>query len=375
RSLWKNGEYLARMVTDPMAEGPVSMRIQPVHPRRLASPAQQAGNPNVFAGIEFDALTRPTRYWIADARIDGQNISATYDPWPADLVIHEFIIEEEDQARGIPWFNTGLQPSADLRDYDDQVQDAARQIADQCGILYTESLDVPPAQVASAIKVQRRTIKAAPPGWKPFVYPAAQPAVQYPDYRAERQRELVRPVGMPLMMIRLDCARYNYSSARLETQNYYRAVAGFQQWMSGSQRSTGTLNRLVDEVARESRFSVPALRRRPPRVRYQWTWPPRPHVDPSKESDAEKTALDTRTLTLTDALAARGRDLETQVAMLSRERDLLTQAGLPLPSWMREEPTPAAQPANAQPSKTPPTRADLDAIEDRITSLEAEPHG
>ena len=48
------------------------------------------------------------------------------------------------------------------------------------------------------------------------------------------------------------------------------------------------------------------LRNRPARVRYQWTWPQLPHVDPKKEGDAEKIALENKTLSLTDALAARG---------------------------------------------------------------------
>lgn len=362
RSLWKCGEFLGQIVTDSKADGPVKMRIKPVHPRRLGTPAQYAADSSMFMGIRFDTLGRPTQYHLADSTVSGQQFSVNYTPVPADLVVHEFVLEEEDQARGIPWLNTGLSPAADLRDYDDQVQDAARQSADQHGMLYAEASDnLPVWTIPESTTIERRTYKMCPPGWKPFVYPAVQPPVQYPDYRAERQRELGRPVGMPLMMIRLDCARYNFSSARLETQNYYRAVAGLQCWLSGTQRSTGTLNRLVDEVAREGRFSVPAIRRRPAVVAYQWTWPSRPHVDPQKEAGAEETALTTRTLTLTDALAARGRDLETHVETLRREREVLVAAGLPLPAWMQE--TPAARPGSQSAGAS--AKDDSDAEEDR----------
>ncbi|MFA7254134.1 MAG: phage portal protein [Patescibacteria group bacterium] len=339
RSLWKNGEYIARLITDPSAEGPVTLRLKPIHPRRLATPMDLTGDPNVFMGIRLDALGRPARYYISAATASGAPTLAINNPdiVPPDLLIHEFIAEEEEQLRGIPWANTSLQPSADLRDYDDQIQDAARQIADQSALLYTEHPDAQVWTNPESTSVERRTIKMVPPGWKPFTYPATMPPVQYPEYRGERQREIGRPQGMPLLMIRLDSSKHNYSSARLDTQTYGRAVSGLQYWISGTEQSYGTLNRLVDAIAQEARFSDPALRRRPRVVKYKWTWPTRPHVDPAKEALAEATSLENRTLTLTDALAARGKSLEAHIATLQRERDLLEEAGLPIPAWLKEE--------------------------------------
>lgn len=339
RSLWKNGEFIDRLITDPNAEGPVKLRLKPIHPRRLATPIDRTGDPNVFMGIRFDSLGRPAQYYVETATpIGGQAIGlAGYETLPPDLLIHEFIAEEEEQARGIPWLNTALQPSADLRDYDDQVQDAARQMADQSALLYTDHPDAQVWQNPESTTVERRTIKMIPPGWKPWNYTASMPPVQYPDYRGERQREVGRPIGMPLLMIRLDSSKHNYSSARLDTQTYARAVGGLQYWLSGTEQSYGTLNRLVNVIAAESRFSVHALRRRPARVTYKWTWPARPHVDPAKEAMAEATSLENRTLTLSDALAARGKSLEAHIETLKRERDLLEAAGLPVPAWLREE--------------------------------------
>jgi capsid protein len=331
RNLPRCGEFLARIVTDSTAPGPVSMRLRPTPPRRLASPTDQAANPRLRMGIEFDRLDRPVRYWIAEDSADGY--TTTYEPWPPELIIHEFWIDEEEQARGFPWFNPSLQPSADLRDYDDQVQDAARTMADQSALLYNENPETP-CVTPGTTTVQRRTIKMAPPGWKPFVYPATQPPVQYPDYRAERQREIGRPFCMPLMIVRLDSSKHNYSSARFDGQSYARFVAGIQLWLSGSDQSYGTLNRLLDEVLREARFSAPILRRRPPKVSYKWTWPSRPHVDPLKERAAVEVGLRTRSLSLTDALAAEGKSIDTHIETLKREQQKFQAAELPLPAWM-----------------------------------------
>lgn len=335
-NLWKCGEFLATIGTVSDADGPVKMRIQPTHPRRLTSPAEYAGDTSVCMGIRFDGNRSPSQYYIAKESVSGEYTISTWDvdPYPPDLVIHEFLAEEEDQARGIPFANSVLPAAADLRDYDAQVQDAARQMADQSALLYTDHPDAELWTAPETVEVERRTVRMAPPGWKFAQYNASQPPVQYPEYRAERHREFGRPVGMPLLMVRLDASNHNYSSARLDTQIYRRSIAGIQTWLSGSDKSYGTLNRLVDELIREARFSIPVLQNRPDRVVYQWTWPTLPHVDPMKEASAEQLGLVNRTITLSDALASRGRDLQSHVAILNRERQAFDNAEIPHPKWM-----------------------------------------
>ncbi len=333
RSLWKCGEYLSQFVTVP-TDGPVGLRLRPVPPRDLRSPIDMTGRPDVFMGIRFDGFGRPAAYHIA--RQHGMGLMAMnlgkYDTVPADLMIHEFILEEEDQARGIPWLNTGLQPSADLRDYDDQVQDAARQMADQTGMMYSDHADLAPWEASESTTIERRMWNMAPPGWKPFVYPATQPPVQYPEYRAERSREIGRPMGIPLLMFRLDSSKHNYSSARLDTQAYRRSLSSAQIWLSGGVQGVGVLGRLVDEVAKEARFSVPALRRKAATVVYQWTWPALPHVDPNKEATADDKRLKNLTLSLSDAAAAQGMSLEGHIQKLVRVRKLLEENNIPVPA-------------------------------------------
>jgi capsid protein len=327
------GEFIAQIATDNRSDGPVKMRIRPKHARELVNPMDRAGDPRLVMGVEFESteLDRPQRYWFSKPSVDGY--STVTEPWPPDLVIHEFLLKEEKQARGFPWLTPSLQPAADLRDYDDQVQDASRQMADQFGMLYNENPDeVWPTPESST--VERRTIKMAPPGWKPFVYTAGPPPVQYPDYRAERQREIGRPMSMPLMIMRLDASRHNYSSARFDGQGWARFVRWVQYFISGTDKSYGTLNRLVDLVLAEARFKVPALRIRPTSVVYQWTWPVRPHVDPLKEAAASEKRLLIGTATLTSELAENGVTLDSHIRTRASEIKKYKAAGLPLPAHM-----------------------------------------
>jgi lambda family phage portal protein len=363
RNLWKCGEFLARIATDPNAEGPVKMRILPTHVRRLVNPATAAGDPYVVMGIRFNQLGRPAQYYISDAPISGQGYSINAVPYPADLVIHEFLMdEEEDQARGIPLLNTGLTPAAELRDYDAAVQHASRRAAENNGMMYSDHADAQFWDSPEETTLEPGSIPMAPPGWKPFAFPATQPAAQYPDFRAERMRELGRPVGMPLLIIRLDASKHNYSSARLDTQCYRRATNGIQCWLSGTDRSVGTLNRLVDLVGAEARFTVRALRQRPKEVTYHWTWPAMPHVDPQKEANAEETSLKNRTATLEDALAARGKTLDGHIAQLQRIQKKFVDAKLPMPEWLVDAKQAAAAAASGRQNN--PTTIPVDEEEE-----------
>ena len=325
RNLWICGEYLAQQVTQYVAPGPVKMRINPIHPRRLGTPPEFAAAENMVLGVRLSGEGQPQQYHIAQVRRHGtaEVTTGKYDPIPADMIYHGFLLREDDQVRGVPWLAAALQTIADLRDYDLQVLDAARQAADQSIHWYTDHPDAPFLEVNESVEIERRMQSTGPPGWKPMQLVPAQPSTQYVDYRRERQAELGRPVGMPLMMVRLDSARHNYSSARFDGQVYLRVVQGVQAWLAD-----GDLREMFDAVCREGELAG-ELPPRPKRVDLGWTWPVPPHVDPKKEADSERIRLESGTLPYSDALAAQGLDIETVIAKRKRENEMLEAAGLP----------------------------------------------
>jgi len=329
RDLWAGGgEILGQKVTKQTAAEPVKMRIRMLPSRRLGTPADQVGDPNVVLGIHFTDDGEPLRYWISKPERFGlYELSITYEPVPAEDMIHEFLLQEEDQARGVPWLACSLEPIGELRDYDAQVLDAARAAADWAVVIGTKHPDAPFVNIGSeSTTIERRTISSLPPGYEATSLTPPQPATQYVNYRRERQAEIGRPVSMPLMMVRLDSSGHNYSSARFDGQVYYRALRGIQHWLSGGPQNRGVLNDLVDEVAREARFALPA---RPENVRYEWTWPVPPHVDPAKEGMGERIGLENGTLSFADACMARGTDEDTLIAKHLRTNEKRVAADLP----------------------------------------------
>lgn len=321
---WKSGEFFEQKVSASSDESPITLRLLGINPKRVDTPADVIGAGNVVLGIESNRDGRPLRYYVQDSVRFGPYAAygTNYTPVPRDLMLHGFWQDEEDQVRGFPWLSSSLPAAADLRDYDDQVLDAARSAADHAICLHTTHPDAPFIEISEEVEVSRRTYKTMPPGWTPFQLQPGQPAANYVEYRRERQAELGRSRNMPLMIIRLDASKHNYSSARFDSQNYQRGNVCIQAGL------TVYLFELVADVARELALAAKArdprveavLANPPADVQYAFTgWPVRPHVDPVKERNAHQVGLQTLQESLHDVLATEGKDFEQHMRTLERE--------------------------------------------------------
>lgn len=356
--LWTCGEFLTQILTDSTADTDVACRLYGIHPRRLIDPV---GGMDTRLGIKTTDTGKPISYFVQEFDSDGLfQISTKPLEIPAGDIIHGFRAIEPNQLRGFPWLAPSLPAVADLRDYDVQVLDAARAAASNSVFLYTDHPDAPFLNVNESVSVPRNTISMAPPGWKPDQMQAHQPMAIYADYRRERFRDLGRAVNMPLMTVMLDSSQHNYSSARFDGQIYQRGIKALQAWIERI-----ALSRLLAIVTRELELAG-RLPTRPASVKPVWTWTPAPHVDPQKEANALDTKLKNHSATLTDALAADGKELETHIAQLKREREMLIEAGInPDPVNMNGA---GAPPADGEtPAPMPAAkRAEIEAIVEAV---------
>lgn len=342
RSLWSAGEYLAQIIVDDDADGPVKTRLLVLHPRRLATPPLAAGDSTIFMGVKRNELGKPLDYMILgppDRILPGQ-LPTDYKSIPAKDIIHEFRVLEAGQVRGLPWLVTGLQPIADMRDFDNEVLDAARAAADNGAVMTTNHPEAHFVEVNETTEIERRTLTALPPGYDLKQMVPQQPATGYLDYHDEQLRKVGRPVGMPLMMIKLDSRKHNYSSARFDGQIYERATKTLRAWLART-----TLDRLVALVAVEARLKegFPVA---PEDVHYHWNWPAFPHVDPAKEDKAATERLKNTTSTLRDECADRGKDWEDVLDQQAKEQAKREELGLP--------PLPEMLGVSAEPELEPP---------------------
>jgi capsid protein len=289
---------------------------------------------NVHSGVETDGLGRVIHYH-------------TYDPGnpmakqrlPAELCLHYYRRKFAFQRRGYPGFASVLQPAADLRDYDDQVQDAARAAADHAVFFYTDHPDAEYMEPRDKnLPVRRRVQKYIAPGWKPGSVAANQPAATYKDFRKEKQTDIGNVLEMPWMILRKDASNHNMSSARFDGSRYAKAVERIQAKLE-RRFLTPMIRRLVriaqytkvlGPTPRQTRFEKLAFEFPNIVLPLSWTWPKPPPVDNLKDAMAERIKLENGTLALSEAIVADGRRPDETLRIRSKDNQALQKAGLPV---------------------------------------------
>jgi lambda family phage portal protein len=321
--VWTVGDYLWQIVTDREAKGPIQSRVLLIHPRRMTTPYDKTGDDSVVLGVRRSKTGKPLSYYIEEApQGEGlQRYSLEYAEVPAADMVHGFEHLDSEQVRGFPWLTSCLPVVAELRDYDQQVLEAAKMAAALAVLLFARNPDVGFAVVNETTEIESGTMKTLPPGYEAMQVTPHQPPAVYRDFRAERMRELGRPVGMPLLTVNLDARGHSWSSARLDRDVYH---SGLRVQQGGINR-TG-LNRLLDVVRREAELALLIPMRSD--VKYVWTWPVFSSIDPLKEAKGATERLQSGTSTLAQECAALGEDWEEVIEQRKREQEGLRKAGL-----------------------------------------------
>lgn len=322
-SCWRNGEWLDQLVYPSNAQGPVKLRLHSIETNRLCTPTTSQAADDVVLGVRRDELRNPLEYWISDDWGAGM----AGDWYPSDFLIHGYEQIDAGQARGLAWSQTGLPIAADVRDYDDQVMDAARSMADQALVAHTKHPDAEYRALTKdekTVRIRRRQINHLAPGWELSPTHATQPAAQYKEHRQERRGDLGLGKGVPSMMVRLDARDHNYSSARFDRGNLHESAKHVRATIYNPE--IVWLFRLVIAEGILARAIGPA----PRRYRIELIWPPMPQIDEDKSSRAEERYLSNGTLSYDAACKLRhGRRARDVIRQRARDARALEESGLP----------------------------------------------
>lgn len=315
----------------PTNDTPIRLRLQSIHPRRLDTPPTRGANGReVVLGVEVDEEGIPTAYWVDRNQEFSRRLTRNFQRIEARNVIHGYEVDEPDQIRGVPWMASALPVLADLRDYDAEVLEAARQAAQHGVTWFTDHEDVEPFQGEATKEIERGQHEMGPPGWKPMQLQPGQPKDSYPEYRKERARDLGRPISMPGMVVRQDASDSSFSSSRMVGQMYENPIRSVRGWLQRIE-----LDPLLADVEREGRLAGELPTQRPGQIRARWVWPPtiKRSADPDKESRGAERRLKTRISTLADELADSGQTVRGQIREIQRIQREFEEAGLEVPTF------------------------------------------
>jgi lambda family phage portal protein len=314
--LWYHGEFLCQ---DILGNYAMEYRLLDIGADRLDFASRMKGD--VVMGVEVNKTGQPIAYWIKEDDYSGRS-----KPIAASLIHHGFRRRFAGQLRGIPILAGGLQPVADLRDYETQVMDAARSAADGATWLVTDHPDAKyvPLKPTDTWANMRRTARAAAPGWKPMSVSATQPAATHRNFKEDKERDIGLPAEMPLMILRHDSSKHNLSSARYDGVRYSRSISRVQKWFD-RRILNSALNRLITLSRLDGTLRIDS----PKQLKIRWSWPKPPSNDPFKEAMASRIRLENGTASLSEEIANTGGRPDQVIDQRRRDNEDLEANGLP----------------------------------------------
>jgi len=325
RNLCTSGSFV-NLFAQTDRDGPAKFGWSGIHCRRMNTPANIAGLPDIAFGQKLTIGGKTIEYYFAKHSRLGVGLfdSTDYDTVPARLVQHRYVAHEPEQLTGFPWLTSCLDTVANLRQYDHFVMQAAKLAANSAQSLQTSNpeLAVDPQDLTGVILDWEPTsVNIAPKGWAWVSHQSTQPSTQYTQFRHERLRELGLALGMPLMMVLLSSADSNFASAHYDGAVYMRRVKALQTWLS-LRALKGLLGQIITEL-RMGGLGVPTD------YHLAWSWPIPPYVNPEKQRKADRIDLEDGTTSVPRLIAERGGDPEVVMEERAAYAEDATKHNLP----------------------------------------------
>jgi lambda family phage portal protein len=346
QSLCVDGEAFALLNTNPAVEGPVTLDIKLVEADQFQTPWLNPIDPLAVDGIRYDVYFNPIEYSLLRYHPgDYFQIGYIADPIDARAVIHWFKRTRPGQCRGIPELTPALPLLPLLRRYTLAVLAAAETAADFAAVLYSELPPDPDGDLTCEpfehLEIERRTMMTLPNGYKVGQIDPQQPAPSYDMFKNQVLREIGRCLHMPFNKVAGDSSSYNYSSGRLDNQEYYKSIAIDQH-----QCVHWVLEPIFKAWLVEMSLASDLLQGGPSLVsawKHRWFFDGHGHVDPEKEANAQETRLRNNTTTLAEEGAREGVDWEVRMRQRAREIAMETRLGIRPPLQPQAEPKKAPQ--------------------------------
>jgi capsid protein len=202
---------------------------------------------------------------------------------------------------------------------------AAEAAADFAGVLYTDAPangEADAVEAMDSIQLERNMLLTMPGGWKMAQVDPKQPVTTYGEFKREILNEISRCLNIPFNIAAGNSSGYNYASGRLDHQTYYKAIKVDRAHMEEI-----ILDRILESWLNEWRL----LKKRTLdfcNCRHVWFWDGQEHVDPQKEANAQAVRLQSRTTSLASEYAKQGKDWETELRQIAREKELMEELGI-----------------------------------------------
>jgi len=344
-ALPQSGEILVRKVRQKFGKSRVPFALEVIESDQLVDEWNGRVTPDgneVRMGVEVDQFKRPVAYWLYPRHpgdfqfVPGQIQTNRLIRVPAEEVYHLYVRERPGQSRGVPWFHTTITRLRHMGGYEESEVIAARASAAVMGFIQSPEVADPtdPASGADDVVDGERVydfepglIKELAPGeafngWNP-----TRPNANADPFLRLMLRGVAAGIGCSYEAISKDYSQSNYSSSRLallDDRDNYRVIQNwlvdhflqqiYEDWLEAAVLSGALSSTMFPE------FFGQGAAERYCTVRWKlrgWDW-----IDPFKEVQADKLAVRSGLMSLQDALAKRGVDVEDVFKQRRQELDM-----------------------------------------------------
>jgi len=347
----RDGEAFAFLFVNPALPDPVQLALRLYEGDQVATPS--IAPTQLVDGIEYDAAGNPTWYHLLKSHPGDAGLSWTplgeYDRVPARQVVHLYDAWRPGQSRGIPSFAPSLPTYAILRRYTLACLLSAEAQARINGVIEQENAlggDEDEDGAGEQIQYAGTHLLTLSAGQKAHTLPHTTPPPNYREFKGDNLTDGGRPLGAPRNVSTGSSAEYNYSSGRLDQQQWHRAVRVRRDRLE---------RKLLDKLVREwAALALLVPGHLPPGTppasqwRWRWRWDGFASIDPTKDAKAATERLANGTSSLDRECGDLGEDWEEvqdqRLAEELREQRRRQELGLPpkaQPQQGQRQPAPA----------------------------------
>jgi lambda family phage portal protein len=280
-------------------------------------------------GVEYDGGGRVIRYWFRERNHNGDYQSGKTYSIRAENIIHCFVPQYPDQSRGLPWTHSALEATKHLEKYQESAIVNARASASVFNVLRSDPDDVDGDDMSSA-GIEFGEIEAGSTvdiGTKQLVnVDPTYPHQMFDSFVKANLRSIASGLGVSYHALSNDLEGVNYSSIRagvLEDREMFKA---YQNWFIRC-FIRPVFSQFIEAAYMSNQIVMPGGRAVTGKVddykpaSYQgrrWSW-----VDPQKDGNANKLAIDERLKSRTQIIREQGDDPDAVWAEISKEQDLM----------------------------------------------------
>jgi lambda family phage portal protein len=300
---------------------------------------EQAGNGNwIMNGVELDFVGARAAYWFYPQHPGDMPIevigSMTPVRVPASEVLHIFRCTRPGQMRGVPLVTPALVRMFLLDQYDDAELERKRIAAMFAGFITSATPEdvIPIDGIDTSAPQENVGLSGLEPGTMQTLLPGedikfSEPADvggTYEAYQYRQQLALFSSLGIPYSVCTSDLRRANYSSLRGSIVEFRRKLEQFQHNIVVFQMCVPIWRRWLDTAVLAQAIPLGAseyLAARSEYHRAKWIPQRNDWVDPLKDRQAEKLAVDAGFKSRSDVVEAEGSDPEENDRRIAADKE------------------------------------------------------